>query len=657
MNKTALKSDKVFMLKSGKRIFRDLSRTVIVTRTIVRATLLCVAFLTLQPFFLIAQSPRAQNDADDNVVFWPRLDFVIPFNVDLTGQAPREIRLEVSENGGRSWALESSGDVRTKQFHFKAKGDGEYQFRLKTLDNQGRSFDNPGEPLRIRVDTTKPVAKMLVDIDERGVMVAEFEIGELDLDVSSIQLAYQTEGLTQWREIAFDFLPSQDPRQTIGTASWSIPSGTRQLVVRLTAKDKAGNPVEVSRLPRLPLSASAGSNLQLASGRTRDTGNAIRLGGAPGSDVPLGPTITPQPVGSGLSEKASGSLPNEVAVGPARSSNKIDETTARQLAAKDQVIELQSKLSAQQQLIGKQSMSETGSRPFSADRTSNVDNIGLPDSKSSRSPFRSLTDEEIQQLKSSSPVSMAGRRSEQSILVLDDQSGRGSPSSSKPTTPTPTRIPGETTFQRDIKPVFSSSKAFSLDYNIDNDPDAPISSVELWGTADQGQTWQLWGLDPDRQSPFDIEVETEGLFGFRMVIVGSNGLATNRPRNGENADAWIHVDVRQPQIKILSALYGRGNESGKLVIEYQASDDFLPERPISLLYSQTPNGPWTSIANGARNNGRYVWPSDPSLPPTIYLRIEAVDSAGNVGFNQLDLPIDVEGLAPRGRIQGFRPIK
>ena len=184
-----------------------------------------------------------------------------------------------------------------------------------------------------------------------------------------------------------------------------------------------------------------------------------------------------------------------------------------------------------------------------------------------------------------------------------------------------------------------------------------MSSVELWGTADQGQTWQLWGQDPDRQSPFDIEVETEGLFGFRMVIVGSNGLASNRPRNGENADAWIHVDIERPQVKILSALYDRGNESGKMVMEYQASDDFFPERPISLLYSQTPNGPWTNIATGARNNGRYVWSADPSLPPTIYLKIEANDSAGNVGVHQLDLPIDVEGLAPRGRIQGFRPIK
>ena len=99
-----------------------------------------------------------------------------------------------------------------------------------------------------------------------------------------------------------------------------------------------------------------------------------------------------------------------------------------------------------------------------------------------------------------------------------------------------------------------------------------------------------------------------------MVIVGANGLASNRPRNGDNADAWIHVDIEKPQAKIVSALYGKGKESGSMIIEYRASDDYFSDRPITLSYSQTPTGPWTTIATGVRNNGRYLWPADPSLP-------------------------------------------
>ena len=561
-----------------------------------------IALIVLSSIPSVSQSVLAVGANEDAVVHWPRLDFVIPFNVDVTGQAPREIQLEFSENGGKSWSLYSSGDVRTKQFHFQAKVDGEYQFRLKTLDSEGRRFDNPGEPLRVVVDTTKPEAKLMVDIDQRGVMQAEFEIADAALDPLSIQLAYQTETMSQWQEIPFESSHGRSPAAWLGSGFWSIPSGTRQLVVRLTAKDKAGNPIELTRLPQLPRSAAANGSLQLASGKYQDARNASR-------------SAATAPVGSGLPELSLESLPKVEVIG--------------------------------------------GTRLENSDRAASPENqmANRSDGRTSKLPVRTLSDEEFEHFKSQTPISLTAKRTERSLFVQEDIVPSATPSASLEIEPKTTRIPGQSPFHRDIKRLYSNSKAFSLDYNIDNDPDAPISIVELWGTSDEGQTWQLWGQDPDRASPFDIEVEAEGLFGFRMVIVGTNGLASNRPRNGDNADAWIHVDIVPPQAKIVSALYGKGKESGSMIIEYRANDDFFTDRPITLSYSQTPTGPWSTIASGVRNNGRYVWPADPSLPTSIYLRIEAYDAAGNVCVNQLDLPIDVEGIAPRGRIQGFRPIK
>jgi hypothetical protein len=203
--------------------------------------------------------------------------------------------------------------------------------------------------------------------------------------------------------------------------------------------------------------------------------------------------------------------------------------------------------------------------------------------------------------------------------------------------------------------MHSSSKSFELDYAIVNDPGAPIASVELWGTLDQGRTWDRWGVDTDRESPFDIEVQAEGLFGFRMVIVGSNGLASKRPMPGDPADAWIHVDTTMPRARILSALAGKGTEAGSLVIEYQAIDDHFIERPISLFYSETPQGPWVQITQGAKNQGRFVWSAESHLPEKVFLKLQATDAAGNVGEHILDLPVDIQTAAPRGKIQGFRP--
>jgi hypothetical protein len=93
-----------------------------------------------------------------------------------------------------------------------------------------------------------------------------------------------------------------------------------------------------------------------------------------------------------------------------------------------------------------------------------------------------------------------------------------------------------------------------------------------------------------------------------------------------------------------------------LVIDYTCSDIHLVDRPVTLSFSEHQTGPWTTIATGLKNTGMYLWKADPNLPEHVYLKIEVVDKAGNTGIHRLDLPIDIKGLAPRGRIQGIRPI-
>ncbi len=200
------------------------------------------------------------------------------------------------------------------------------------------------------------------------------------------------------------------------------------------------------------------------------------------------------------------------------------------------------------------------------------------------------------------------------------------------------------------------SRAFALDYAIEALGGGALSEVELWGTEDGGRTWQQWGSDPDRQSPFDVQVGNDGLFGFRMVIVGSNGLVSNRPKDGDQADMWINVDTTAPTAKITRAVYGEGDDDGMLVIDYTCQDSHLVDRPITLSYSKSLDGEWETIATGQKNSGLYIWKPSPNLPNQIYLRLEVADKAGNIGTHRLELPIDTKGLGPLGRIQGFRPI-
>jgi hypothetical protein len=203
----------------------------------------------------------------------------------------------------------------------------------------------------------------------------------------------------------------------------------------------------------------------------------------------------------------------------------------------------------------------------------------------------------------------------------------------------------------------SRSRAFSLDYAVDSLRGAAVSDIELWGTEDQGRTWQKWGSDPDRQSPFDVQVGNDGMFGFRMVVIGGNGLVSNRPQNGDAADMWINVDTQMPTVNITRALYGEGDQAGMPLIEFNGADDNMHDRPVTLSYSERPTGPWVTIASGLASSGKYAWKADPSLPKQVFLRAQAVDRAGNTQEHRLELPVSLRGIAPQGRIQGFRPIE
>jgi hypothetical protein len=205
------------------------------------------------------------------------------------------------------------------------------------------------------------------------------------------------------------------------------------------------------------------------------------------------------------------------------------------------------------------------------------------------------------------------------------------------------------------RPRLTNTRRFSLEYDVQTVGPDGVAAVELWGTTDGGRTWAKWGADPDKTSPFDVEVNQESIYGFRIVVVGKNGLATTTPQPGEAADIWVGIDLTRPTAKLTGAAYGQGAAAGKLDIRWQVDDANLGARPITLLIGDRPDGPFTPIAAGLPNTGQYFWEYDPRSPRQIYLRLEVRDDAGNVSFDQLTESIKVEGLEPKGQIRGFRP--
>jgi hypothetical protein len=568
------------------------------------------------------QSPalaQQQNNSAANAVYWSRSEFVIPFQVDASGEIPAEVRLEVSEDAGQTWKLYTRADVRTRQFRYRATSDGEFRFRLKTVDRNGNVFDNPGEPLVVVVDTKKPDGELLVDIDPKGLMLAECLIKDAALDSTTVKLEYQTDANPQWISVPCEARWVEETGQWTVSGTWDMPSEATQLVVRVVARDRAGNTSEWTRMPRLPRSAGVVREMKLASnpdgaqGANRVGAGILRLPQPPKERQSSTQTNAPPSIATQEAD-----VPKIEVLG-GHGARKAPTDLQREAQLREQILE------SQQRLIEYQNRILMQQRAVSSNTASTNTSLNV----------------------SALPVATIDSKIPESLVVPD--------------TPVPPiadqrlqSLEGTDNIHR-IDVLHSNSCIFSLDYVVDNDPGAATANVELWGTIDQGDSWERWGVDTDRESPFDIEVEQEGLFGFRMVIVGANGVASRRPLPGDKPDAWVRVDTQIPGCRILSVLYGKGNDAGSLVIEYSATDDHFGDRPISFSWAPNPNGPWQPISQGARNNSRYVWTPDPGLPDRVYLRIEAVDAAGNVGANQLDLPVDIQGASPRGRFQGVRP--
>lgn len=521
------------------------------------------------------------QDAFAQAIHWPKQELAIPFQLGSVGTPPELLELEVSEDSGKTWQSVGKADSKQRQFQFQTQRDGAYWFRVKSLDRSGQLIDQPGEPMQIVIDSTKPAGQLLIDLDRKGDLQAEFRIVESSLDHSSIRLEYQTELDSAWKEVTCKTEKGTQDHEWIGSASWTIPHQATQLIVRLSGRDQAGNAFEVTRMPKLPKTAMGMTGSMKFASTRQGSGQ--------------------EPVGSGVA-KPTLTLPK--LPGPAVPGSTLPGST----------------------LPSGLNLAPAAPKP-AAPSVSNTPQMftstGLP----------------VRSIESIPPTSLLGKDQDKSNV------------SQLPALEPPIQS------QTSSKPnaLHSSSKSFELDYAIVNDPGSPIASIELWGTLDQGKTWERWGVDADRESPFDIEVDTEGLFGFRMVIVGSNGLASRRPLPGDSADAWIHVDTSMPRARILSALAGKGSDAGALVIEYQAIDDHFIDRPISLYYAETMQGPWIPITQGAKNQGRFAWAGESHIPEKVFLKLQATDAAGNVGEHVLDLPVDVQSAAPRGKIQGFRP--
>ena len=205
-----------------------------------------------------------------------------------------------------------------------------------------------------------------------------------------------------------------------------------------------------------------------------------------------------------------------------------------------------------------------------------------------------------------------------------------------------------------VRPRMVGSRHFELEYEIESVGPSGVGRVELWATRDGGRTWSDYAVDADNRSPMPVTVNGEGIYGFRILVQSGSGFGGRPPAEGDMPDIWIGVDTTRPTCRITGTEVSP--DATELVVRWEAFDDVLDPRPVSLLFASSLNGPWTPIASGLENTGSYRWRLGGRVPDRVVLRVEVRDEAGNVGIHDTADPVALDRHRPEGRIRGVRPI-
>ena len=194
------------------------------------------------------------------------------------------------------------------------------------------------------------------------------------------------------------------------------------------------------------------------------------------------------------------------------------------------------------------------------------------------------------------------------------------------------------------------SHRFEINYRIDDVGPSGVSAVELFVTQNNGQKWWKYGEDPDKQSPFVVEVPEDGIYGFGIRVRSGAGLADDPPQSGEEPSIVIVVDRTPPVAQLLPVQQGAGGSMNKITISWRISDDNPSDKPVSLAYAANPNGPWEPICGWQPDTGSYVWNVNQGVPSRLYVRLVARDAAGNSSFVDTPQPVLVDLSKPTARI-------
>lgn len=588
--------------------------------------------------------------------------FHIPFSLDRAPTDVAEVRLFMSLDRGRTWQVADVRRAHAKTFLFHAPADGAYWFASRTVDAAQRLW--PSDPLapelEVIVDTTQPQ----LDVETKPSGVVSWSAWDPLLSAKGLQVEMLSSGA--WKPI-----PAASQRAN-GRWEGSVQVPADATEVRVVAIDQAGNRAVLSRALKAVASGDAGGRKFLRGGQKLGLPTGI-------PNDPMQKIASTSPTTNSL--HANNPATKTPATTEARSENLWKPRSEAYAATRERWPALNQ---------GGRTPQPSTSQPQTAPTPKSPWDVPPP-AYVAKPPSRSASDSTAAKTPQFSPASANATQTTPTDdyapvpgavgpTFAEQQPAAGqaakAPATKEPTTDSPLQVmPGTVTkttapgFSKvptgpttddagtlpHVLPQWSNRMRFSMDYQLDAILSKHVGEVELWATADGGETWSRWGTDPDKQSPVSVKIDSEGVYGFDVVVVSERGMASSRPRKAADADVWIGVDITPPVANWADLIPGEGEHEGHLDMRWTLKDENLANLPVSISYSSSPSGPWTSIASDMENSGRYLWLPTPAVPEKIYMQLKAVDLAGNVTEVVTPEPFVLYGLRPRANIRAVLP--
>jgi hypothetical protein len=565
---------------------------------------LCLFVVSLSPALAqITPTPPAVAPVSLQPIYWQQPLLFIPYQINKELPATRDIaqvQLLVSRTGTGNWMVLQSARPDVQGFSYHAPEDGQYWFALKHLDAKGQTLDgaNVVSQLHLVIDTGLPQLSLLADTAGNNQIVIRYEAADPNLNPQSLLIEARPSG-GLWTNIPVGLPEVSQPGRLIGTTQWTLPQASGEIEIRGSVADS-----------------------------TAQRGQATTTVSVNGPELTLPAQTSPAPETS----------PNVAATRSPFATATRDPFQAPAKGAQDWPPNNQ--ILGNQLPVVSQNASPVGPPPLI-----NPYVIAKEDATPRRTQAKFAVD-------GSENVEAAEPEKYASDLLNGNRSTQDVPLPLPPTEDSEWASAGRSS----DGPLLVNARTFDVEYELASVGTWGVAKVELWGTSDDGKTWQSFGADVDNRSPARVTVPHSGTFGFRILVDGANAPTSTPPQAGDKPELVVSVDLDTPTAEIIAVEPGEGNLSDHLRIRWKATDENLESRPVGLFYSSYANGPWSTVAAGLENTGSYLWRIERHVPGRFYLKLEARDTAGNVATYLTPEPIELNRPQPTGTLRNIRPV-